>query len=82
MLGNIAPSITTSFPNLLTPEEAANFLQVSPSTLSVWRSCKRYALPYYKIGGNLIRYRMTDLIEFIDNGLNNNNDKKEENAHI
>ena len=45
---------------LMTPAEAAEFLNVQPQTLAVWRSANRYALPYCKVG-NAIRYRITDL---------------------
>lgn len=48
----------------LTPEEAADFLQVSINTLSMWRSNQRYKLPYYKIGGSIVRYKLEDLISF------------------
>lgn len=40
---------------LLTPEEAAIYIGVSPGTLSVWRSTGRYALPFIK-AGRLVRY--------------------------
>lgn len=33
-----------------TPEEAAEFLGVTVGTLQVWRTTKRYPLPYLKIG--------------------------------
>jgi excisionase family DNA binding protein len=56
------PSATNN--RLLTPEEAAEFLQVSINTLSMWRSNQRYKLPYYKIGGSLVRYKLEDLIVF------------------
>ena len=57
---------TPSFKNtrMLTPEEAAEFLQVSINTLSMWRSNQRYKLPYYKIGGNIVRYKLEDLYTF------------------
>ena len=49
---------------LRTPNEAANFLQVSPGTLSVWRCTGRYPLPFIKVG-RLIRYRQSSLEEFL-----------------
>lgn len=49
---------------LLTPEQAAEFLQISPATLAVWRCTKRYNLPYYKMGDSLVRYKLEDLEEF------------------
>jgi excisionase family DNA binding protein len=54
---------TPVFPDrLLTPEEAAKYLKVSPSTLAMWRSTQRYKLPYYKVGSSLVRYKLKDLI--------------------
>ena len=47
----------------LTPDQAAAILGVKPLTLAVWRSTKRYALPYYKFG-RCVRYLMSDLLAF------------------
>jgi hypothetical protein len=52
----------------LTEIEAAGFLGIKPQTLSVWRSTKRYALPYLKIG-RCVRYRLADLIAFQESRL-------------
>jgi excisionase family DNA binding protein len=49
---------------LLSPVSAAKLLGVSPHTLAVWRSDKRYRLPYIKIGSR-VRYRRTDIDQFI-----------------
>jgi hypothetical protein len=35
---------------LLTEDEAADILGVTPQTLSVWRCTKRYPLPFIKAG--------------------------------
>jgi hypothetical protein len=44
----------------LNEKEAAEFLDVSPGTLSVWRCVGRYDIPFYRIGRN-IRYEcLTD----------------------
>jgi excisionase family DNA binding protein len=43
---------------------AAQYLQVSPGTLQVWRSTRRYPLPFVKIGRN-VRYRLADLQAFL-----------------
>ena len=51
--------------DLLPEKDAADFLQISPGTLSVWRSTGRYALPFVKIGAR-VRYRRTDLQAWID----------------
>lgn len=50
---------------LLTPQEVAKVLGVTPQTLAVWRCEKRYALPYVK-AGRLVRYRVADVEKFID----------------
>ncbi len=49
---------------LLDESEAAQFLGLSPGTLSVWRTTKRYPLKYIKVG-RLVRYRKGDLNSFI-----------------
>ena len=46
--------------DLLDDHAAAAILDVSPGTLSVWRSTGRYALPFLKIGRK-VRYRRADL---------------------
>ncbi|AIL66008.1 Helix-turn-helix domain protein [Rickettsiales bacterium Ac37b] len=50
---------------LLTRKEAAEFLGIAENTLAVWACTKRYDLPMVKIG-KLIRYKLSDLIKFID----------------
>lgn len=49
---------------LLDESAAAVYLHVKPGTLSVWRSTRRYALPFVKIG-SCVRYRKRDLDAFI-----------------
>ena len=51
--------------DLLTNEEAAAYLGLKPGTLDVWRSTKRYSLPYIKVG-RLVRYRKSDLDRFLE----------------
>jgi excisionase family DNA binding protein len=50
---------------LLSTEQAAQALGVTPGTLTVWRSTKRYPLKFVRIGRN-VRYRPADIEEFID----------------
>ena len=50
---------------LLTRAEAANYLGVTKGTLDVWASTQRYDLPVVKVG-RLSKYRMSDLIAFIE----------------
>ncbi|MBK7416007.1 MAG: helix-turn-helix domain-containing protein [Dechloromonas sp.] len=45
---------------LLTEHEAATYLDVTPGTLSVWRSTGRYKIPFIKVGRN-VRYKRNDL---------------------
>jgi hypothetical protein len=45
---------------------AAEILQVRPYTLTNWRCNKRYPLPYIKVG-RCVRYRISDLIQFMEN---------------
>ena len=51
-------------PMHVSDREAAVILGVKTSTLAVWRCAGRYDLPYFKIGRN-VRYRITDLAEFL-----------------
>lgn len=50
---------------LLDDRAAAALLDVSPGTLSVWRSTGRYALPFLKIGRK-VRYRRADLLVWLE----------------
>ena len=45
--------------------EAAKILGVQPNTLDIWRSTKRYPLPYIKVG-RLVRYRQSALDAFLN----------------
>lgn len=50
---------------LLTTQQAAELLDVKPTTLEVWRSTERYPLAYVKTGRN-VRYRLSAVNAFID----------------
>jgi excisionase family DNA binding protein len=50
---------------LLDTQEAARRLDVTPGTLMVWRSTKRYPLKFVRIGRK-VRYRPSDIEEFLD----------------
>jgi len=52
-------------PKLLDDKQAAEYLTVTPGTLSVWRSTGRYALPFVKVG-RMVRYRLSDLDTWLD----------------
>jgi excisionase family DNA binding protein len=57
--------------NLLDDQAAAELLDVSPGTLSVWRSTGRYKLPFLKIGRK-VRYRRADLLAWLEGRLRAN----------
>jgi predicted DNA-binding transcriptional regulator AlpA len=58
-------SIIEAGRDLLDEKAAAQFLDNSPGTLSVWRSTGRYNLPFIKIGRN-VRYRRADLVAWLE----------------
>lgn len=49
---------------LLTPEEAAEILNVSVNTLRQWRSRQR-GVPWIKVG-HFARYKTSDLLRYIE----------------
>jgi len=55
----------TCQPDLLTTQQAAEFLGVSPGSLEVWRCTKRYGIPYLKVGSR-VRYRRADLERWLE----------------
>jgi predicted DNA-binding transcriptional regulator AlpA len=67
MLSHSPPSSKSTNHNshLLSEAEAADFIGVERKTLAVWRSTKRYSLPYVKVG-RLVRYIRSDLIAFLE----------------
>jgi len=54
-----------NYNRLLNRHEAAAFLGVKEDTLAVWLSTKKYDIPVVKVG-RLVRYRFSDLLDFID----------------
>lgn len=52
-------------PELLNNSQAADFLDVSPGTLNVWRCTKRYDLPYLRVGRKIL-YDINDLRAFLE----------------
>jgi predicted DNA-binding transcriptional regulator AlpA len=58
------PITSQSSDDLLDENKAAQFLGLSPGTLAVWRTTKRYPLTYIKVG-RLVRYRKYDLNAFL-----------------
>lgn len=57
--------------DLLDDKAAATLLDVSPGTLSVWRSTGRYNLPFIKVGRK-VRYRRADLLAWLENRTRSN----------
>ncbi len=57
--------------DLLDEKSAAQFLQVEPGTLSVWRCVGRYKIPFVKIGSK-VRYRRSDLETWLESRTQNN----------
>jgi excisionase family DNA binding protein len=58
---NVMPSLR----DLLDEIQAAITLDVTPGTLSVWRSTGRYNLPFIKVGRK-VRYRRADLEAWLE----------------
>jgi excisionase family DNA binding protein len=67
----MSPSKLLNMPPLLTRQEAADYLKVSPATLAKWACEKTQSLPYVKVG-RLVRYRIKDLEAYIAESCNNN----------
>lgn len=65
MANETIASILKAQSNLLTNEQAAGFLGIAPNSLAVWRTTKRYSLPYVKVG-RLVKYRLDDLNAFLE----------------
>ncbi len=65
MTTRTSQTLLTDTPELLDDKAAAALLDISPGTLSVWRSTGRYHLPFLKIGRN-VRYRKTDLLAWME----------------
>jgi excisionase family DNA binding protein len=57
---------TSERADLLTVPEAAKFLGVAKQTLDIWRSSKRYNLPFLKVG-RIVRYKRADLDRWLAN---------------
>lgn len=64
-MNTLAPQ--ASVPNLLNEAQAATYLGISPKTLQQWR-WRGDGTPFIKLGGKMIRYRKSDLDQFIANG--------------
>ena len=56
---------STEHHTLLDTKQAAAYLNISPATLHTWRTTKRTIIPYIKLGGKHVRYRLADLDAYI-----------------
>jgi excisionase family DNA binding protein len=61
---NQAVKFSSASQNLITPENAANYLSVSVRTLAKWRSIGYPNIPYTKVG-RCIRYKQSDLDAYL-----------------
>jgi len=50
---------------LITRKEAAEYIGMSPGTLAVWASTKRYDLKPIKVGTKAVRYLPSELDKFL-----------------
>jgi hypothetical protein len=67
-MSNQTQQTIAPFIDFLDENSAAALLDVSPGTLSVWRSTGRYGIPFLKIGRN-VRYRRSDLLAWLTSRL-------------
>lgn len=56
-------------PQLFTTQETAKMLKLSPATLEIWRSEGGHGLPYLKLAGGAVRYRLEDIRDFVDHSM-------------
>ncbi|MBK6900184.1 MAG: helix-turn-helix domain-containing protein [bacterium] len=52
--------------SLITTQEAASMLAIKPGTLATWRSEGRSPIPFVRIGGRVVRYRLSDIQAYIE----------------
>ncbi|MCH8243904.1 MAG: helix-turn-helix domain-containing protein [Planctomycetes bacterium] len=57
--------MTATQSNLLTREQAGEYLGIRGQTLAAWSSTGRYAVPYIRVGRS-IRYRREDLDDWLE----------------
>ncbi len=55
---------------LLSTDQTSDFLGITKDTLAVWRTTKRYPIPYIKVG-HLIKYKLSDLERWLDSRTKN-----------
>ena len=60
----------TSVPEMLPPQQAADYLGVKVETLSVWRCTRRHPIPFVKVGRKVC-YHKSDLDRYIQSRTQN-----------
>ena len=55
------PKVRNEWPEMLTSQDLAEFLQVHPNAPAEWRNERRVNQPRFIRVGSLIRYRMADI---------------------
>ena len=55
---------------MITPQQAADYLGVKPETLSVWRCTRKHPIPFVKVGRKVC-YRKSDLDRYIQSRTQN-----------
>ncbi|MFA6313680.1 MAG: helix-turn-helix domain-containing protein [Sterolibacterium sp.] len=65
MSNSILAQIVQRNSDLLDEKEAAELLDVTPGTLSVWRSTGRYCVPFIKVGRS-VRYSRKALESWLE----------------
>ncbi len=58
-------NVLQNLPALMNDAETAAMLGIKPGSLPVWRSTRRYPLPWIKVG-RLVRYRRDDVLAFLE----------------
>jgi excisionase family DNA binding protein len=58
-------SILSHNSDLLTNDQAAAYIGITPRTLEVWRCTKRHQISFIKVG-RLVKYRKSTLDTFLD----------------
>jgi Helix-turn-helix domain len=59
-----AKQVGKTLDNLWTPKQTSERIRIGEPTLAVWRSTRRYNLPYVKIGSRVF-YRESDVEKFL-----------------
>lgn len=54
--------------DLLDEKEVAEYLGITVSALQSWRTERKF-IPYTKLNTKIVRYRLKDILEFVDSNL-------------